>query len=88
LINIAPVSKGMHANGQLSVSSIFDNSERKIAVNYHVNAHRMLPVSFHFFGGGGGRVAVRVSDLGSKGPGFDPRVVPKSECMFVNIYHY
>jgi len=28
---------------------------------------------------------VRVSDLGSKGPGFDPRVVPKSECMFVNL---
>jgi len=35
-----------------------------------------------------GGVVVRVSDLGSKGPGFDPRVVPKSECMFVNIYHY
>jgi len=28
-----------------------------------------------------GEVVVRVSDLGSKGPGFDPRVVPKSECM-------
>jgi len=28
------------------------------------------------------------ADLGSKGPGFDPRAVPKSECMFVNIYHY
>jgi len=30
----------------------------------------------------------RVSDLGSKSPGFDPRAVPKCECMFVNIYHY
>jgi len=29
-----------------------------------------------------------VSDLGSKDPGFDPRLAPKSECMFVNIYHY
>jgi len=38
--------------------------------------------------GGVGRVVVRVSDLGSKGPGFDPRAVPKSKCMFVNIYHY
>jgi len=27
----------------------------------------------------------RVSDLGSKGPGFDPRTVPKSECMFVVV---
>jgi len=36
----------------------------------------------------GGGVVTRVSDLGSKGPGFDPRTVPKSECMFVNIYHY
>jgi len=27
-----------------------------------------------------------LSDLGSKGPGFNPRAVPKSECMFVNIY--
>jgi len=36
----------------------------------------------------GDGVVVRVSDLGSKGPGFDPRAVPKSECMFVNIYHY
>jgi len=35
-----------------------------------------------------GGVVVRVSDLGSKGPGFDPWVVPKSECMFVNICHY
>jgi len=26
---------------------------------------------------------VRLSDLESKGPGFDPRAVPKSECMFV-----
>jgi len=25
---------------------------------------------------------VSVSDLGSKGPGFDPQTVPKSECMF------
>jgi len=25
--------------------------------------------------------------VGLKGPGFDPRAVPKSECMFVNIYH-
>jgi len=39
-------------------------------------------------GGGSGGVVVKVSDLGSKGPGFDPRMVPKSECMFVNIYHY
>jgi len=31
---------------------------------------------------------VRLSELGSKGPEFDPRVVPKSESMFVNIYHY
>jgi len=31
---------------------------------------------------------VSMSGLGSKGPGFDPRAVPKSECMFVNIYHY
>jgi len=37
---------------------------------------------------GVGGVVVRVSDLGSRGPGFDPRAVPKSECMFVNIYHY
>jgi len=29
---------------------------------------------------------VRVSDFGSKGSGFDPRVVPKSECTSVNIY--
>jgi len=35
-----------------------------------------------------GEVVVRVSDLGSKGLGFDPRAVPNSECMFVNIYHY
>jgi len=35
-----------------------------------------------------GRVVVRMSELGLKGPGFDPRAVPKSECMFVNIYHY
>jgi len=34
------------------------------------------------------RVVVRVADLGSKGPGFDPRAVQKSEYMFVNIYHY
>jgi len=27
-------------------------------------------------------------DLGSTGPGFDPRVVPKTESMFVNIYQY
>jgi len=27
-------------------------------------------------------------NLGSKGPRFDPRVVPKSECMFADIYHY
>jgi len=33
-------------------------------------------------------VVVRKSDLGSKGPGFDPRAVPKSECKFVNINHY
>jgi len=39
-----------------------------------------------FLGAGG--VVVRVSDLGSKGPGFDIRAVPKSECMFVSIYHY
>jgi len=26
-----------------------------------------------------------MSDLGSKGSGFDRRAVPKSECMFVNI---
>jgi len=37
---------------------------------------------------GGGGVVVRVSDLGTKGPGFDPWAVPKSECMFVNICHY
>jgi len=37
--------------------------------------------------GRGGGVVVRVSDLGLKDPGFDPRAVPKSECMFVNIYH-
>jgi len=36
----------------------------------------------------GGSVVVRVSDLGSKDPGFDPRAMPKSECMLVNIYHY
>jgi len=36
---------------------------------------------------GGGGVVVRVSDLGSKGPGFDTRAVPKSEYTFVNIYH-
>jgi len=36
----------------------------------------------------GGGVVVSASDLESKGPGFDPRAVPKSECMFVNIYHY
>jgi len=42
-----------------------------------------------FLGGqGGGRIVVRMFDLGSKGFGFDPRSVPKSECMFVNIYHY
>jgi len=35
-----------------------------------------------------GGVVVRVSDLGSKGPGLDARAVPKSECMFVNIYRY
>jgi len=33
----------------------------------------------------GGGVVVTVSDLGSKGPWFDPWAVPKSECMFVNI---
>jgi len=33
----------------------------------------------------GGGVVVRMSDLELKGPGFDLRVVPKSECMFVNI---
>jgi len=33
-------------------------------------------------------VVVRVSDLALKSPGFDLQVVPKSECMFVNIYHY
>jgi len=38
--------------------------------------------------GEGGGVVVSVSDLGLKGPGFDPRAVQKSECMFVNIYHY
>jgi len=32
--------------------------------------------------------ATRVSDLGLKGPGFDARAMPKSEYMFVNIYHY
>jgi len=42
----------------------------------------------HDFGRGRGGVLVKVSDLGSKGHGFDPRAVPKSECMFVNIYHY
>jgi len=31
---------------------------------------------------------VRMFDLGSKGPGFCLRVVPKSGCMFVNIHHY
>jgi len=37
---------------------------------------------------GGGGVVVRMSDLGSKGSGFDPRTVPKSERLFVvNIYH-
>jgi len=30
---------------------------------------------------------VSVSNLGSKGPGYDPRAVPKSECMLVNICH-
>jgi len=29
---------------------------------------------------------VSVSDLGSKGLGLDPRALPKSESMFVNIY--
>jgi len=33
-------------------------------------------------------VVVRASDLGSKGTGFDPRAVPKSEFMFMNIYCY
>jgi len=37
---------------------------------------------------GGGGVVVRLFDLGSKGLGFDPRAVPKSECMFENIYRY
>jgi len=36
----------------------------------------------------GGGVVVTVSDLGSKGSGFDPPAVPKSESMFVNICHY
>jgi len=30
---------------------------------------------------------VVVSDLGSNGTWLDLRVVPKSECMFVNICH-
>jgi len=29
-----------------------------------------------------------MSDLGSKGPVFDPRAVSKIECIFVNIYNY
>jgi len=37
---------------------------------------------------GGSGIVVRVSDLGLKDSGFDPRAVPKSECMFINIYHY
>jgi len=31
---------------------------------------------------------VSVSDLGSKSPRFDPRAVPKRECILVYIYHY
>jgi len=46
------------------------------------------PVELHFSVFGGRGVVVSVSDLGSKGPGFDLRAVPKSECIFVNIYHY
>jgi len=34
-------------------------------------------------GVGGGGVVVMMSDLG-----FDPRMVPKSDCIFVNIYQY
>jgi len=34
--------------------------------------------NFYIVAGGGG-VVVRVSDLGSKGPGFNPRAVPKCE---------
>jgi len=46
------------------------------------NGHSMCPA-----GSDTGGVVVRVSDLGLKGPGSDPRAVPKSECMFVNIYY-
>jgi len=48
------------------------------------NVSMMFPRS----GGEGGGVVVRAFDLGSNGAGFDRRVVPKSERMFVNIYHY
>jgi len=43
----------------------------------------IIIIKLPIFGGSG--VVVRLSVLGSKGPGFDPRAVPKSECMFVNI---
>jgi len=55
--------------------------EQTSNVNVVVKRHSRLV-------GGSGGVMVIVSDLESKGPGFDPRAVPKSECMFVNIYHY
>jgi len=42
--------------------------------------------ALEFMAGGG--VVVSISDLGLKSPGFDPRVLPKSVCMFVNIYYY
>jgi len=41
-----------------------------------------------FLGKGGGGVVVSLSDLGSIGLGFNPWAVPRSEFMFVNIYHY
>jgi len=49
-------------------------------------AHTQTPPKTITAAGGG--VVVSVSDLGLKGPGFDPQAVPKSECMFVNIYLY
>jgi len=57
-------------------------------IGEHVSASSVMFKTASKSSAGGVGVVVSVSDLGSKGPGFDPRAVPKSECMFVNIYHY
>jgi len=59
--------------------------KRGWAIANDLSPSHVLDLLFH------GEVVVKVSDMGSKGPGFDPWVMPKSECMIpllINVLCY